>query len=221
MILPGAATAVMRLPLAATARKLKSLAAGGGRGYSGGDVRAREKTVARQVAANCVIGAGSVFQGRLAVSGVLHIEGKFQGDVVTEGDVVVGPTGQAKTDINTGKVVVAGTFIGNIHASEEVYVTKSGKVLGSITTPKLTLEPGVVTSGNVTITSEQPDAVVDTVISAYGADAEESFAADGEPLRLGEPDDPLRHDAPLRQDEPLRQDDAWRRDEPPRRDEQE
>ena len=124
---------------------------------------------AKQVAANCIIGAGSIFHGRLAVSGSLHIEGKFQGDIFTDGDVVVGPTGQAKTDIATRKVVVAGTFIGNINASEEVYVMQSGKVLGSITTPKLTLEPGVVTSGNVTITSDQPDTVADTVTSAYGA----------------------------------------------------
>ena len=131
----------------------------------------------KQVAANCTIGAGSIFHGRLSVSGSIHIEGKFQGEIHTDGDVVVGPTGQAKTDVSTRKVVVAGTFIGNIHASEEVYVMQSGKVLGSITTPKLTLEPGVTTSGNVTITSEQPDTVIDTVTSAYGADAEEAFAA--------------------------------------------
>ena len=137
---------------------------------------------AKQVAANCVIGPGSIFQGQLAVSGSLHIEGKFQGQIVTEGDVVVGPTGQAKTDIATRKVVVAGTFIGNIHASEEVYVTQSGKVLGSIITPKLTLEPGVITSGNVTITSDEPDTVVDTVTNSYGADAEEAFAANGRPI---------------------------------------
>jgi len=140
----------------------------------------------KHVAANCIIGAGSIFHGRLAVTGKLHIEGKFQGEIITEGDVEVGPTGQAKTDVSTRKVIVAGTFIGNIQASEEVYVKQSGKVLGSITTPKLTLEPGVVTSGNVTITSEQPDAVVDTVISAYGADAKDAFAANGAPLRGGE-----------------------------------
>jgi cytoskeletal protein CcmA (bactofilin family) len=141
---------------------------------------------AKQVAANCILGAGSIFHGRLAVNGSLHIEGKFQGDIFTDGDVVVGPTGQAKTDITTRKVVVAGTFIGNIRASEEVYVMQSGKVLGSITTPKLTLEPGVVTSGNVTITSDQPDTVVDTVTSAYGADAEEAFGGSGRPLRHDE-----------------------------------
>ena len=143
---------------------------------------------ARQAAANCTIGAGSIFHGRLHVSGTIRIEGKFQGDIHTEGDVIIGPTGQAKTDIDTGKVVVAGTFIGNIHASEEVYVAQTGKVLGGITTPKLTLEPGVVHSGNVTITQDKAENVVESVRSAYGADAEDAFTdAPGDPLRLEGP----------------------------------
>ena len=143
---------------------------------------------ARQVAANCTIGAGSIFHGRLHVTGAIRIEGKFQGDLHTDGDVVIGPTGQAKTDIVTGKVVVAGTFIGNIRAEEEVYVAQTGKVLGSITTPKLTLEPGVVHSGNVTITQDQAENVVESVRSAYGADAEEAFTdSQGKPLQLEGP----------------------------------
>lgn len=143
---------------------------------------------ARQMAANCTIGAGSIFHGRLNVSGTIRIEGKFQGDIQTDGDVIIAPTGQAKTDISTGKVVVAGTFIGNIQASEEVYVAQTGKVLGGITTPKLTLEPGVTTSGNVTITQDQSENVVDSVRSAYGADAEEAFGdAGAKPLPLEGP----------------------------------
>ena len=143
---------------------------------------------ARQAAANCTIGAGSIFHGRLHVTGTIRIEGKFQGDIHTDGDVVIGPTGQAKTDIVTGKVVVAGTFIGNIRADEEVYVAQTGKVLGSITTPKLTLEPGVVHSGNVTITQDQAENVVESVRSAYGADAEEAFTdPQGKPLQLQGP----------------------------------
>ena len=144
--------------------------------------------MARQVAANCTIGAGSIFHGRLHVSGTIRIEGKFQGDIQTDGDVIIGPTGQAKTEVVTGKVVVAGTFIGDIKATEEVYVAQTGKVLGSITTPKLTLEPGVITSGNVTITQDQEQNVVDAVQSAYGADAEDAFTdVDGKPLRLEGP----------------------------------
>ena len=83
---------------------------------------------------------------------------------------------------------MAGTFIGNIQATEEVYVAQTGKVLGSITTPKLTLEPGVVTSGNVTITQDQSENVVDAVRGAYGADAEDAFTdSQGKPLRLEGP----------------------------------
>lgn len=130
---------------------------------------------AKQVAANCTIGSGSIFHGKLQVAGTIRIEGKFQGEIHTEADVVIGPSGQAKTDIITSRVVVAGTFIGNISATDEVYVAQTGKVLGSITTPKLTLEPGVVTTGNVTITQDQSEDVGSAVRSAYGADAEEAF----------------------------------------------
>lgn len=130
---------------------------------------------ARQIGANCTIGAGSIFHGRLSVSGTIQIEGKFEGEIVTDGDIIVGPTGQAKTNLKTRKVVIAGTLIGNIHASEEVHLMQSGKVLGNITTPKLSLEPGVVTSGNVTISSDQPGSVINTVTSAYGVNADEAF----------------------------------------------
>ena len=130
---------------------------------------------ARQVGPNCTIGAGSIFHGRLSVNGTIQIEGKFEGEIITDGDVIVGPTGQAKTNITTRKVVIAGTLIGNIYASEEVHLMQSGKVLGNINTPKLNLEPGVVTSGNVTISSDEPDSVIETVTSAYGPNAEEAF----------------------------------------------
>jgi cytoskeletal protein CcmA (bactofilin family) len=135
--------------------------------------------------ANCIIGEGSIFDGRFQISGTIHIEGKFQGTVLSSGEVVVGRSGQAKTDVSTTRVVVAGTLIGNITATEEVYVMQTGKILGNITTPKLTLEPGVVTSGNVTITPDNPDQVVETVTSSYGADAAEAFEGPKKaPLRV-------------------------------------
>src|SRR5512136_2500495 len=92
----------------------------------------------------CVIGENSVFDGRFYVSGSILIEGKFQGDIKTEDQVTVGPTGKVKTDIAAKRVTIAGTLIGNITATEEVNLLQSGKVLGNITTPKLNVEPGVI-----------------------------------------------------------------------------
>ena len=146
----------------------------------------------KRAPANCIIGEGSIFHGRFHISGSIHIEGKFgrghPGTILSSSEVVVSASGQVKTDIATRRVIVAGTLIGNITATEEVYVMQSGKILGNITTPKLTLEPGVVTSGNVTITSDNPEHVADTVTDAYGADAAEVFAGPKElPLRVDRP----------------------------------
>ncbi len=88
-------------------------------------------------AANCVIGEGSVFEGRFQVAGSIVIEGKFQGEIRTSEHLTVAASGRVRTDIVARQVTVAGTLIGNITASEEVSLLQSGKVLGNITTPRL------------------------------------------------------------------------------------
>jgi cytoskeletal protein CcmA (bactofilin family) len=124
---------------------------------------------------NCVIGEGSIFEGRFHVNGSILIEGKFQGDIRTDDQLIVGPTGKVKTDIQARRVTVAGTLIGNIAATEEVSLLHTGKVLGNITTPKLTVEPGVITEGKVTITSGQSDDTRKAIEEAYGTETEEAF----------------------------------------------
>jgi cytoskeletal protein CcmA (bactofilin family) len=127
-------------------------------------------------ATNCVIGEGSIFEGKFYVNGSILIEGKFQGDIRTDDQLIVGPTGKVKTDIVARKVTVAGTLIGNIAASEEVNLLHTGKVLGNIVTPKLTVEPGVITEGKVTITSGQSDDLKRVVEESFGPETEDSFA---------------------------------------------
>jgi cytoskeletal protein CcmA (bactofilin family) len=128
-------------------------------------------------ATNCVIGEGSIFDGRFYVNGSILIEGKFHGDIKTDDQLIVGPTGKVKTDIQARKVTIAGTLIGNINASEEVSLLHTGKVLGNITTPKLTVEPGVITEGKVTITSGQTDDARKVIEEAFGSETEEAFTA--------------------------------------------
>lgn len=124
---------------------------------------------------NCVIGEGSIFDGRFYVNGSILIEGKFMGDIRTDDQLVVGPSGKVKTDIVARRVTVAGTLIGNIAASEEVTLLHSGKVLGNITTPKLSVEPGVITEGKVTITAGQSDDARKLIEDSFGQETEDAF----------------------------------------------
>ncbi len=104
---------------------------------------------------NSTIGTGSVFEGKFYISGSLRIDGKFEGEIKTDNELVVGETGKVKTDIVAKSVVIAGTVIGNIRASEEVRLLETAKILGDITTPLLTIQNGVVSLGKVNITGGQ------------------------------------------------------------------
>ena len=126
---------------------------------------------------NCVIGEGSIFDGRFYVNGSILIEGKFTGDIRTDDHLTVGPSGKVKTDIVARRVTVAGTLIGNIAASEEVTLLHTGKVLGNIATPKLIVEPGVITEGRVTITSGGAEDAKKIIEESFGQDPEDAFGA--------------------------------------------
>ncbi len=139
---------------------------------------------------NCIIGEGSVFEGKFYVNGSILIEGKFQGDIKTDDQLIVGPTGKVKTDIMAKRVTIAGTLIGNITATEEVNLLQTGKVLGNITTPKLTIEPGVITEGKVTITSGHSENPKKVIEESFGDEAGAIFSS----LEKGERKESVKKD---------------------------
>ena len=132
---------------------------------------------------NCVIGENSVFEGRFLVSGSILIEGKFEGEIKTDEQLTIGPTGRVKTDIIARRVTVGGTLIGNISASEEVTLLANAKVLGNISAPRLKIEEGVVTHGVVTITSGKTEGVAQVVRESFGEEAEKLLAGAEKPAR--------------------------------------
>jgi cytoskeletal protein CcmA (bactofilin family) len=146
-----------------------------------------EAMAARNDVNNCVIGENSVFEGRFFVSGSILIEGKFEGDIKTEEQVTVGPTGKVRTDIYARRVIVGGTLIGNITATEEVSLLENGKVLGNINTPKLIVEQGVVVQGVVTITAGRSEAVAQIIKESFGEEAERLFESSAKAARKEKP----------------------------------
>ena len=65
---------------------------------------------------NSLIGEGSVFDGKFYINGSLQVDGRFEGEIKTEDQLIVGRTGKVKTDIVAKRVIVGGTVIGNIDA---------------------------------------------------------------------------------------------------------
>ena len=125
---------------------------------------------AKSDAVNSTIGEGSVFEGKFYISGSLRIDGKFEGEIRTDEELVVGETGRVKTNINAKSVVVAGTIIGNIKAEEEVKLLENGKVSGNIVTPILKIEKGVIADGHITVTGGHTSDVKKLIDEVYAGD---------------------------------------------------
>ena len=104
---------------------------------------------------NSLIGEGSVFDGKFYINGSLQVDGRFEGEIKTEDQLIVGRTGKVKTDIVAKRVIVGGTVIGNIDAEEEVTLLSTGRILGNIKAPKVNIEEGVIIEGEVSITGGQ------------------------------------------------------------------
>lgn len=101
---------------------------------------------------NSIVGPGTFLRGHVELQGLLRIDGDFSGSVRTDGRVIVGKGGRADCAIEAGTVVVGGLFRGEIVAYEKVVLLSSSVVLGTVATPRLVAEEGVLFSGRFRVT---------------------------------------------------------------------
>lgn len=95
-----------------------------------------------------VLGKETSFEGVLEFKRPLQINGAFEGEILTEGVLLIGETAKVKANIKAGTVVVGGQVYGNIEARNRLEMLESGRVHGNIKTAKLQIADGVVFDGN-------------------------------------------------------------------------
>jgi cytoskeletal protein CcmA (bactofilin family) len=94
-----------------------------------------------------IIEENSSFEGRLSFSGTAKISGQFKGEIYTKDHVVITETAQVHAEIEAGFVTIMGTLEGNIVASKKVIMIPPAMFRGTVTTPSLKIEEGVVFEG--------------------------------------------------------------------------
>lgn len=95
-----------------------------------------------------LIGLGSFAQGKLECEANLRIEGHFQGEIECAGQVVIGETGEAKSNIRGAEIIVAGRVIGDISSEGRLTITGSGHVDGNVNVAKLIIVEGGLLNGS-------------------------------------------------------------------------
>jgi cytoskeletal protein CcmA (bactofilin family) len=96
------------------------------------------------------------FKGDLSFKGSFRIDGRFKGNIDSDSMLVVGETGKLDADIKIGYMVIDGEVKGNIHASERIEIHSNGRVIGTITSPKLVVEEGAFLEATCQTTDKIP-----------------------------------------------------------------
>jgi len=110
-----------------------------------------------------VLGPGINWNGNLAGSGGIRIEGTFEGKIQLRGLLVVGETGRVTCEnVVANTVIVAGAVKGNITA-DKLEIRSTGRIWGDVVVVSFSTEEGAFLRGQIRM-EEKID------LSQYGLD---------------------------------------------------
>jgi cytoskeletal protein CcmA (bactofilin family) len=98
---------------------------------------------------NAFLGVGTTYRGRLDFTGSVRIDGRFEGEVESEGTLVIGREAVITGQVKVGQLVLGGTLTGDVVASTRVILHKTARFQGTLTTPALAVEEGAVLEGQL------------------------------------------------------------------------
>ena len=88
------------------------------------------------------LGKGVDFKGIVNFEGTVRIDGRLEGEIHTNGTLVVGELATIKGIISAGTLVSSGKINGTITATEKVQLLKPAVLIGDVRTPAISVEEG-------------------------------------------------------------------------------
>jgi cytoskeletal protein CcmA (bactofilin family) len=133
------------------------------------------------------LGSQTEFAGKLSFSGVVHLDGIFQGEIISRGTLVVGSESVVHAQIFSNVLKIAGEVRGDLTATEKIELYPPAKVYGNIVTPSLAVEEGVIFEGTCKMSSKAvdiPEIGESTLESQPDAEPLEAISAEAWPAEF-------------------------------------
>jgi len=96
---------------------------------------------------NAFVGKGVEFKGTITYSGTVRIDGYLDGEIHTDGVVLIGEEAVIQAKITAGTVVCKGKVTGDIVAKDCIKLRAPAVINGSVKAPVLSMEDGVLFNG--------------------------------------------------------------------------
>jgi cytoskeletal protein CcmA (bactofilin family) len=94
-----------------------------------------------------ILDQGASFEGKLTFEGTVQIGGQFKGEIFTKDSLVVNQGALVQAEIEADTIIISGQVEGNLFARRRVIMHPPAVFKGTVTTPSLRIDEGVVFEG--------------------------------------------------------------------------
>lgn len=102
----------------------------------------------KDVEIKAFLGEGTEFEGKLIFTGAVRLDGKFKGEILGKGTLVVGQGGRIEADIQVDSLMVGGDVRGTVEVRERMEIDSTGRLAGNIKTGVFIVHEGGLFEGN-------------------------------------------------------------------------
>jgi cytoskeletal protein CcmA (bactofilin family) len=95
--------------------------------------------------------------GQIFTKEDLNVDGDVEGTIEsTDNKVTIGTTGRVQASVKAREVVIFGQVQGNVEAADKVDIRREAKLVGDITTARISIEDGALFKGSIDIRKPEP-----------------------------------------------------------------
>jgi cytoskeletal protein CcmA (bactofilin family) len=94
------------------------------------------------------VGEEVSFKGTIKYQGTVRVDGRLEGEIYTDGNLIIGQKAVITAKIEAGTVTCQGRITGEVLAKNRVKLLSPAVFDGTITTPSLSMDEGVIFNGS-------------------------------------------------------------------------
>ncbi len=100
------------------------------------------------ISLNTILGNGSSIKGNLTINGFVRVDGDIDGDLSTDGNVIIGENARIRGNVNAKSIVIGGIILGDVFVKENVKLLQNSVVIGDILSHKVQIEESALFQGH-------------------------------------------------------------------------
>ena len=93
------------------------------------------------------VGEEVTFKGVIRYQGTVRVDGRLEGEIYTDGNLIIGQKAIITAKIQAGTITCQGRITGDVEAKTQVRLLNPAVFDGSITTPSISIDQGVLFNG--------------------------------------------------------------------------